>query len=1361
MYIRLDQILPNFAMLSNFKIFFLFVFFLVNNLKPLKAQTSFGAIKYLGVENGLSNNVVNSLYLDHFGFMWMGTYDGLNRYDGYKFKIFRSGWGDKSSVINNHITVLNGDQQNRVWVGTQKGISYYDYADSKFHQLKYLENKKQTGVSYAINAIAISKKAVYVATDDRGLFLLKNKEKLAERITFRGSKDFSVKAICAGSENQVWLFIKDVGLCQLNPETNVVKLIRSDIRLVTSIVKARGEDLWIGTERGLYSYHTSQKLLKKCIQLSGKENIMNLTLDSRQKLWLATDGGGVIVYDLVNKEVNHLSAGREKGLLSSNSVAQIYEDHESRKWIATLRGGVNIIDPEQGQFKTIKRNPSKPNSLINNFVLSFSEDKNHNIWIGTDGGGLSVWNRKTDTFTNYAKSSKPGALTSNFVTSILNDTDNQVWVASFNGGIDRFDPVTGKFIHYPCYDSVKGIDEENIWKLYQDNQKTIWAGTTKGGSLYRYNKALDQFELFDRNLKDIHTLFQDSKGRLWAGNYSQLIQIDPVRKKHRYVKINAAIRAIQEAAGNRIWIGTEGGGLLLFDPQTQIFRRYLESDGLPSNSILNILKDKAGNLWSSTYNGLSRFDVKSQTFKNYFANDGLQSNQFNYNAALKLSNGDFLFGGIGGFNLFSPDSIRKNKRIPKIMLTDFKINNISLDQDSGYQDISVINLKQISIPHQSAVISVNYAAIEFSFQDQISYAYYLEGWDRNWNYVNKLSTAYYSRLDEGTYKLHIKSTDTEGVWSNNEKVITIIILPSWYRTWWAYAFYLIIGSSLFYLFQTYRNRQRRLKHEIEITNVKMEREKDLNEKKLNFFTNISHELRTPLTLIVNPIKDILNKKEPGVEKDNLNVVYRNSRRLLSLVDQLLLFRKTESENDALKIVRINLYSFAKEIFLCFNYLAKNNDIDYTFECEETELIIYGDKDKIEIVLFNLLSNALKFTPKGGFVALAIQSNQCGIKIEVSDSGPGIPAGVGEKLFDKFYKVMSNESLKMGFGIGLYLAKNFVELHQGKISFVSNPGAGTVFSIELPVGEANVNDEVLAFQNELTYVNELIAQEQEDSGNSTNESMGNLELLISDLHTILIVDDNLEIIDYIRKIFKENFRIYTADNGLEGLRLCKEYLPDIVISDVNMDGLNGIELCRTVKEDSALSHIPVILLTGDPSPEVKLKGIEVGAYDFISKPFDTELFTAKINGIIKNRTNLQSYFYNEITLKSDAHKVSQDDKGFLQKCITIIEENLMEQSFNVKILASDLGMSHSNLYKKIKSTSGQSVNGFIRFIRLRKAAELLINTNLNINEAAFRVGINDIKYFREQFQKLFKLTPSEFIKKHRKSFHKYYNINATV
>ncbi|RZL26910.1 MAG: hybrid sensor histidine kinase/response regulator, partial [Pedobacter sp.] len=490
----------------------------------------------------------------------------------------------------------------------------------------------------------------------------------------------------------------------------------------------------------------------------------------------------------------------------------------------------------------------------------------------------------------------------------------------------------------------------------------------------------------------------------------------------------------------------------------------------------------------------------------------------------------------------------------------------------------------------------------------------------------------------------------------------------------------------YYLFQTYRNRQRNLKHEVEITNLKMEREKDLNEKKLNFFTNISHELRTPLTLIVNPIKDILNGKESGQEKNDLNVVYRNSRRLLSLVDQLLLFRKTESENDALNIVKINLFKFAKEIFLCFGYLAKNNNIDYTFECDNEELNIYGDRDKLEIVFFNLLSNALKFTPKGGFVKFKITSKQSEVKIEVSDNGPGIPEGIGEKLFDKFYKVMSKESLKMGFGIGLYLVKNFVELHKGKIHFQSEKGVGTSFFIELPVGEPVGFADAVGIDNELTYVNELIAQEELEEELADKNNVGNLELLISDLNSILVVDDNTEIIDYIRQIFQENFKIYKATNGIEGLSRCKEFLPDVVISDVNMDGMNGIELCKAIKEDSALSHIPVILLTADPNDETRLKGIEVGAYDFISKPFDKDLFTAKINGIIKNRINLQSYFYNEITLKSDTHKVSQEDKGFLLKCITIIENNLTEDSFSVKTLASDLGMSHSNLYKKIKATS---------------------------------------------------------------------------
>ena len=1316
-------------------------------------------IKYVGVENGLSNNIVNSLYLDHFGFMWMGTYDGLNRYDGYNFKVFRNIQGINHSLINNHITVLNGDKSDRIWIGTQKGISYYSYADSRFHHVCYPENGKRTMLTSAISAIAISTTGTaYIATDEKGLFEVRKGYDIATQIQLIKGKDQSVKALCFTGDGTLWLYVKDVGLCRLNPGHRQIQLVNPGLRNITKIINGDQHTLWIGTQNGLYQFDRRYGTFVRAPQYQNNDNIMNLMLDREKKLWISTDGAGLYTFDTRKNTISHLGAGREKGLLGSNSVAQVYEDHESRKWIATLRGGVHIIDQQSTQFRSVRNNPMNRNSLISNFVLSFAEDADHTIWIGTDGAGLSRWNRRDNAYVNFVKTTDKGSLQSNFITSILNDADNRIWVSSFSGGIDRFDPATRKFIHYNCYNTVKGAAEVDIWKLYQDRDKNIWAGTTRGGALYRYNRLADQFELFDNRLKDIHTLFQDSRGRLWAGNYTELIHIDPLKKKHEIIKINQAVRTINEDAAHRLWLGTEGGGLLRFDPLTRNLKRFTEQDGLPSNAVLTILFDAKNNLWCSTYNGLARFNDATGKFKNYYTSDGLQSNQFNYNAALKLSDGALLFGGINGFNLFYPENIQENKRNPKIVLTDFRINNIPIDLDSAYKDLSVVNLRKIDVPYNAAV-SVNYAAIEFSFQDQIAYAYYLEGWDKGWNYVGKLTTAYYSKLSPGSYQLHIKSTDTEGAWSSNEKIILITILPPWYFTWWAYCIYITVFSVAMYVFQAYRNKQQRLRHEIVIANLNMEKEKELNEKKLNFFTNISHELRTPLTLIVNPIKDILQQKEAGQEKNDLNVVYRNARRLLSLVDQLLLFRKTESENDVVNMEKINLNKFAREIFLCFSYLAKNNHIDYIFECEDETLTINADRDKLEIVFFNLLSNALKFTPDGGTVILKITKAEHEVHIEVSDSGPGIPENVGEKLFDKFYKVMNKTSLKVGFGIGLYLVKNFIALHGGTISFQSSPGKGTSFMIRMPLGDPADLTDGFPLEHGLTYINELIGLEESDPGCAEQEHVANLELLISDLHTILIVDDHTEIIDYIRQMFKDKFRIYKASNGLDGLTLCREFLPDVVISDINMDGLNGIELCKAINDDAALSHIPVILLTADPSPEIRLMGIEVGAYDLITKPFDKELFTAKINGIIRKRSDLQAYFYNEITLKSDTHKVSQEDSGFLQRCIHIIEDNLSEEGFSVKTLASALGMSHSNLYKKIKATSGQSVNGFVRFIRLRKAAELLINTNLNINEAAFRVGINDIKYFREQFQKLFKLTPSEFVKKHRRTFHKYYTINA--
>ncbi|PTS98015.1 hybrid sensor histidine kinase/response regulator [Pedobacter sp. HMWF019] len=1320
-------------------------------------------IRYIGQENGLSNNTVNSLYQDRYGFLWMGTYDGLNRYDGYAFKTFRHKWGDTCTLTDNHITALSGDTGSRIWIGTLNGLSCFDYSTSKISPVYFKASKALRKITASVNTISVNKNnEVFIATDEQGLFRLNHNSHIAIKVPLTRHSRYTVQAL-GTQDTYLWLFVKDYGLCMFDLKTSKIKLMNAELKSATCLL-VHHDTLWIGTEKGLYLYHIGHETLNRFTGKLSSENVMSLMMSKTGKLWVGTNGNGVTIYDQKKDQTEFLLPGKERGGITSGAVGAIYEDKEARVWIATLRGGVNVMEVKASSFNTIKRDPFNKNSLVNNFALSFCEDEKRNIYIGTDGGGVSYWNPVTNQYENYTHHSEDkNSIVSNFVTGILRDHQNRIWMATFSGGIDRFDPTLKIFKHYSCYNSKKQTDEINVWKLYEDRENHLWAGTTRGGALYLYNGIKDRFELYDSELTNIHAIFQSTDHVLWMGDYENLIQVDLVHRTKKYYSVNSSVRAIQEGDKGFLWVGTEGGGLLHFNTRDGTSIRFTEKQGLPSNAILNVLKDGKGNLWCSTYNGLSKFDVRTKKFKNYSVANGLQSNQFNYNAALKLGSGEFLFGGIKGFNMFHPDSIKMDNGTPPLILTGFKINNVPIEEEPHFKDKSAINLHEIVIPYHKATISVDFVALEYSGQEQINYAYYMDGWDKDWNEVGKIRSAYYSRLDPGSYKLYIRSTNTDGLWNGNERVIHIVILPPWYRTCWAYIFYLLVVALGYYVYYVYRSRQRKLKNEIDLANLKIQQEKELNEKKISFFTNISHELRTPLTLIVNPIKDILHKGEHNEETDALNIVYRNSRRLLSLVDQLLLFRKTESENDTLNLSQINISKLAKDVFLCFTYLAVKKNIHYHLDCTDESIKACADKEKIEIVLFNLLSNALKFTPEGGEVGLSISCKNGTITMECWDNGPGISPTTGEKLFDKFYKIQQVNSSKIGFGIGLYLSRNFIELHQGNISYESEPNKGVRFVVHIPQVTSRLIDLTDEYKSETSLIGELMedAEISVAVGDFRKEKKEDLGLLISDLHTMLIVDDNQEIIDYIKHIFKNKFKIYEANNGDDGLCIAQKFMPDIIISDVNMDGLNGIELCRSIKSNSTLNHIPVILLTANPELAGELAGIEVGAYDYVSKPFDKEVFIAKVNGVIKDRKDLQNYFYKEITLKADSLKISEQDSLFLQKCITIIEDNLTGTEFNVKILAHGLSMSHPSLYKKIKQASGMSISGFVRFIRLRKAAELLINTSLNINEVSIRVGLNDLKYFREQFQKQFKLTPSEFMKQHRKTFQKHHNLNYST
>ncbi|WDF56170.1 hybrid sensor histidine kinase/response regulator transcription factor [Mucilaginibacter sp. KACC 22063] len=1314
-------------------------------------------VSSLGTEQGLSNSSATCITQDKYGFIWIGTYDGLNRYDGYQFKTFRNVWGNPQSIVNNKIKTIAAVGY-RLFVGTEKGAVYFNYKDSRFHALYHKRGNEIVKIDCNINQMLADKAGnVYAATNRLGLLYFKNGDTIARKIGYCDDiKKNGVQSIMLDAQAHLWVFINGKGLGIYHAKTNRIAIQSQEIISGNCLMPDQDGNIWIGNNSGLFIYdkikHRVSAFENKQRKLSAS-NISSLLFTSAGEMWISTNGAGINIWNPLKQTLRYLLPGESGYNLQSGAVASVFEDNEHRKWIATLWGGVNVIDIKRDIFKGYSHSVSNPNSLAGNFVRSFCEDEKHNLWIGTDGSGVSYWDTQSNRFQNYYHQAGRGYVSSNYVVSIIKDHRNQIWTASFNGGIDAFDPAEKKFKHYTCYKAGTKTEEKNFWKLFEDHDHRLWAASTWGGALYLYNRGQDKFEIFDRRLMDMHTLYEDHNGVLWGGDYVHLVHIDVKNKRHYYYYIGQPIRAIAEDANGQLCIGTEGGGLLIFDQSRRKFRRYTQKDGLPNNAVLNILTDSLNNLWCSTYNGLTNFNQKTRKFHNYSVSDGLQSNQFLYNAAIKLQSGDMIFGGIKGFNRFNPDSVSISVHQPPLRLTDFSINNIPLSNTPYAKGNPLNEIKEIRIPFSQATLAIGFTALEYSFPEKISYAYYLEGWDHGWNFVDKAKTAYYSRLNEGSYMLKIKATNSEGGWEASPLTVRIVVLPPWYRTWWAFMCYLILAGLLIHRFWAYRKQKLKLAYEVEIANLKVEKEKELNERKLSFFTNIAHEFRTPLTLIINPIKDLLKSKRN--EDEELNLIYRNARRLLGLVDHLLLFRKTESENTALTLSRVDFVECSRDVYQCFVQQAKIRHIKYTYTATPGQIMMCIDRVKIEIALFNLISNAVKFTPDGGEIHLTVNEEADSVYFQVADSGIGIESQVGERLFEKYYQVKDERSFKIGFGIGLYLVKTFIENHEGTVSYESKPGNGTVFTLCLPKLNRNVNLQQPSYEDKtVSEILPVISNEEHDD-HTVNEDINHLELLISDAKSMLIIDDNVEISSYIRSIFSSEFTVYLAADGDTGLKMIRQYVPDIVISDIVMPGLSGMELCQIVKNDSTISHIPIILLTGESADDLRLRGIEEGAVDFIQKPFDKNLLVARVRGVIKNKKELQHYFYKEITLQGKSKDISEENKLFLYKCIEVIEGLLNEPSFEMKTIAEELGMSYSSLFKRIKSVTGYSVNNFIRFVRLRKAAEILINTNCNVNEAAFRVGYSDIKYFREHFTRQFGMKPSEFIKRHRSAFQKNY------
>ncbi len=1340
--------------------------------QSLKGQSV--PLHYLGIENGLSNNSVRCIYQDHDGFMWFGTYDGLNRFDGYEFKVYRNILNDSHSLAHNYIYAINEDRDHNIWVGTGQGISVYHRRSARFNPAFYISyaTKARLPITANINAIKTDPAGnVLIGSNGGGLLIQAPDAKAAVQLPFfRASvppQSYNVHGLAIDRSGRAWLLVQDVGLCRYDYTTKKIVVVNDVIRNMRCLEADGTDNLWIGTNTGLHKYNIASNTITESYKEEANQltslNLTTLKLDKQQQLWIGTEGGGVNILNTITRTFSYLLPGEDKKMLSSESAFTIFEDKESRKWIGTLKGGINIIDPHTNQFQTISHSPFSKNSLIYNFVSSFHEDKSRKLWIGTDGGGLSIYDRVNNKFTNYRHSAgNPVSLSHNSVTSIQQDQHQNSWISTFGGGINQFNPVTQTFSHYRCINDSTGTENKNVWLLYHDRAQQLWASTFGNGKLYRYNHVTNRFEVFDQELNDLISLEEDSRGQLWGGNSYQLSRIDTKTRKHDHYNIGKPIRAIFEDSKQRLWLGTEGGGLILFDPQQgKIAARYSVDDGLCNNSVLNILEDKDGNLWLSTFNGLSKFNPSLKTFRNFFQSDGLQSNQFLYNSALRLRSGDLVFGGINGFNIFNPDSLRSRNHFSPVLLTGLRMNNQPVASNHEY--VTGFNGNQVgsvSIPYNTS-IAFDFATIEYSSPGKIKYAYYLEGWDRGWTYTNNIRTANYTHIREGNYTLRIKSTNAEGTWNGKETTVRLTVQPPWFRTVWAYFLYTaVIGAVVFFLIR-YKAAQAKLKYKVKLAQLNAEKEKEINEKKLSFFTNISHEFRTPLTLIINPARDLLEKQEEDEQngiKENAGTIYRNARRLLSLVDQLLLFRKADSEQDKLVLSLVDLEVVCREVFECFVQQAHAREITYEFIIEPGDYTVYADKEKIEIVLFNVVSNALKYTPEKGAVTIRLCSTGEGVQVCVADNGPGIPPEIGNKLYERFYR---DESVKRfsntGFGIGLFLTKHFIDIHKGTIRYESEVGKGTTFYVTLQKGKTHYgeNAEFSTGGENSVMLRELVEEPEE------NIPKTRLEALVMDRQSLLVIDDDRQMREYLVTLFSDKYQVYEAESGEAGLLIAEQNLPNIIISDIKMAKMSGMDLCQVIKTSPELRHIPVVLLTGASSKDSLLKSAEVGADDHITKPFEKDFLLARIENILKSRSDLQQYFFKEITLQKNDLKVSAEDKEFINACIRIVEDHLLDDQFTIQTLATEIGMSHSNLYLKVKAISGQTVNSFVRFIRLRRAAALLISTDCNVNEVILQVGINDKKYFREQFNKLFGMNPSEYIKKFRKPFKKNHTLSDRV
>jgi ligand-binding sensor domain-containing protein/signal transduction histidine kinase/DNA-binding response OmpR family regulator len=1342
--------------------FSLILFMLFNLGQLVIAQNTTLDFEHISVENGLSQSGVISIAQDKMGFMWFGTRDGLNKYDGQHFTVFKNSSTDSTSISSGlNIYALLNDSKGNLWIGTSNGLNLYVAESNSFKRFMHEEKNENSISNNTIRCIFEDKKGTIWIGTDNGLNKLITHNKFEHFSTKKGLSNNFIKVVYESKAGDLWVGTgKGLNKISFKNENYSNKIILDlDNSEIASIAEDDKNNLWFGSHNAGFSvlnYNTQTFtffLHKEENKNSLISNIVRKILFTKDgKLWIATIKG-INIYDPNNNTFQLLQTNSDNPKsLNQNSIYDIFEDKAGTVWIGAYYGGINVLYANSSPFNIYKYKTAK-NSLSSNVVRPIAEDAANNLWIGTEGEGLNKYNSQTGVFKIYKNSlTNPASLSSNLVKCISIDKNNKIWIGSHDGGLDYLSKDEENFIHYnPDPSDILDMHSKSLVCLLNDSKGRFWVGTLQEG-LFLFDPQKNKFQslLLSKigltlDAKSIKSFFEDSKQNIWIATVEGLFFLGKNESSIKQLPIeNASIRilhinSIHEDSKKNIWIGTYENGLILYDKNKATFKRYTQADGLPSNNVLEIIEDNSNNLWITTTNGLSKFN--NGIFKNYTVQDGLPGNVFNNNSALKNSKGQLYFGGYNGLISFNPADVKENSLASPIVFTNLKLFNkpVSIGDATALLKQNINLTKAVTFSYDQNIFTVEFALLNFIKSEKNKYAYQLDNFEKEWNYVDKPS-ATFTNLSPGTYKLLVKASNNDGVWNTKTAELLIIVKPPYWKTWWAYIIYAAIFASLLFIIVRYI-----------LIKASLKKEHEVYQMKLDFFTNVSHEIRTPLTLIIGPLENLLQYTQDNQFLNRqLLLVKSNANRLARLVNELLDFRKAESGKLTLNIAESNIVVFVKEIYFSFQHLALEHQITYEFESEKTELPIFFDKEQLEKVLFNLLSNAFKFTQDGGKIMIIINERSDSVDIKIKDTGKGITAENKDKIFTNFFQVPDLNSRNIGSGIGLALAKKIALLHEGDLILEDenvhndvNPGSS--FVLIMKKGSAHFSEK------DINHSTENI----EDPSQYKNDE--NVNIVLDDIitrniledgttekQTILIVEDNADLRTFIKQSLANHFNIVEAENGLRGWDIAVEQIPDLIISDVMMPQLDGLELCRRLKTDDRTSHIPVILLTARSGKIHEVSGLKTGTDVYLIKPFNVQILALNINNLLVQREKLRKKFSQQMTLEPTNIIIESNDKEFLEKVIQTIENNLSNENFGVHELSAAIGMSSPVFYKKIKSLADMSVNNLIKTVRLNRAAQLLQQNFLNVNEIAFEVGFNDTRYFSREFRKQFGENPSKYV-----------------